>query len=163
MLPKNPVFSSISFKESYIEPACCNRLSTSISSEPIFSIRAVICSFSLSSRTISNLLHAFEMTSCIFALSCSPPSTTFCLTYAINSSVCTSSPRLSFSSPVTTISFIAASRLSVSTSAFSISAYAFIAPISAAVPDNGNGPATMTSASSRPAVARAFLYMPTVQ
>ena len=44
-----------------------------------------------------------------------------------------------------------------------ISSYAFSVPTSAAVPEIGNGPATMILASAMPAVASAFLYIPTVQ
>jgi len=44
-----------------------------------------------------------------------------------------------------------------------ISSYAFSVPTSAAVPEIGKGPATMILASAMPAVASAFLYIPTVQ
>ena len=66
-------------------------------------------------------------------------------------------------SPVVTSSSIAASTTD-SSSSFPVSfSYASNVPTSAAVPESGNGPATITLASSTPAVASAFLYMPAVQ
>ena len=66
-------------------------------------------------------------------------------------------------SPVVTSSSIAASTTD-SSSSFPVSfSYASNVPTSAAVQESGNGPATITLASSTPAVASAFLYMPAVQ